>query len=316
MARWSVAVAVTPGGAVVFADRGNNRIRRIRGDGTIVTVAGGGPADVLGDGGWATLAGLHQPAGVATTDEGGLLIADSGHHRVRRVSYGIISTVAGNGEPGVSVLPHTGQSTNVVGPAGLTAQADGGFLLADPQGQIVQRVGLGGIAAPLAGTGIAGTAGDGGPAVDAQLDFPEGIARLADGSVVIAEAGADRFRRVDPGGIISTVAGGRPRTARSLPAPYMAAPRSNRFYLRARSNRVRRTCPITIRYHVVADANADAAIGTQHWPLQLVAMDHAFRARVSRSVRLGARRLTVRTRGVGSDSLTVQVLRKAKSCRV
>jgi streptogramin lyase len=96
-------VAVTADGGVLIADLANNRVRRVSPAGTITTVAGSGIAGSSGDDGPATEAQLNSPRAVALTPDSGLLIADQGNDRVRRVSpAGVITTVAGTGLPGFS----------------------------------------------------------------------------------------------------------------------------------------------------------------------------------------------------------------------
>lgn len=99
------AVAVDRAGNVFIADAGNHRIRRVRRDGTIDTIAGGGPPappGLLGDGLKATMATLAWPSDVAISPSGDIYVADTGHHRVRRIDGrdGVITTVAGNGSEG------------------------------------------------------------------------------------------------------------------------------------------------------------------------------------------------------------------------
>jgi hypothetical protein len=96
-------VAVNADGGYLIADMTNHRVRRVRPDNTITTVAGGGGTGFSGDGGPASAAGLNAPFAVATTADGGFLIADVADHRVRRVSPGgTITTVAGDGTSGDS----------------------------------------------------------------------------------------------------------------------------------------------------------------------------------------------------------------------
>src|SRR3954452_5002408 len=113
------AVAVTPDGGVAIADVSNHRVRRVSPAGTITTVAGSGGLGFSGDGGPATAARLKFPCGVATTPDGGILIADIFDQRVRRVSpAGRITTVAGTGEPGFAgdgSLATTAQLNDPVG---------------------------------------------------------------------------------------------------------------------------------------------------------------------------------------------------------
>lgn len=80
-----IYIAAAPDGGFVFADRGNNRVRRVAPDGRITTIAGNGTAGSAGDGGPGTAAQLNQPHGVAVTAEGGVLVTEFAGHRVRFV---------------------------------------------------------------------------------------------------------------------------------------------------------------------------------------------------------------------------------------
>src|SRR5947208_798168 len=98
-----LAVAATPDDGYLIADAGSARIRKVSPTGIITTVAGIGTPGYSGDGGPAIMAQLFAPSGVATTADGGFLIADTGNSRVRKVSpTGTITTVAGTGTPGFS----------------------------------------------------------------------------------------------------------------------------------------------------------------------------------------------------------------------
>ena len=88
-------------GNLYIADSGNNRIRKVS-NGVITTVAGNGTAGFSGDNGPATSAQLNYPQGVAVDSAGNLYIADTGNNRIRKVSNGVITTVAGNGTAGFS----------------------------------------------------------------------------------------------------------------------------------------------------------------------------------------------------------------------
>ena len=91
-------VALDDDGNLYIADSGNSRIRLVSPDGIITTVVGNGDFDFSGDGGPATSATLNFPKGVAVNSAGNIYIADTGNHRVRKVSSnGIITTVAGDG---------------------------------------------------------------------------------------------------------------------------------------------------------------------------------------------------------------------------
>jgi Fibronectin type III domain/NHL repeat len=231
--RAPLGVAATPDGGFLIAEAGTARIRRVSPAGTITTVAGTGTFGFSGDGGAATAAQLYAPPGVSATADGGFLIADAGNSRVRRVSpAGTITTVAGNGTPGFSGDggPATAAQLGLNSPYSVAVTADGGFLIGDEVNARVRRVSPTGVITTVAGTGVRGTSGDGGPATAAQLDAPFGVSATADGGILIADAFAHRVRRVSPAGVITTVAGtgapgvfasgdGGPATAAPLSRP-------------------------------------------------------------------------------------------------
>jgi hypothetical protein len=204
------AVAVMADGGFLIADLINHRIRRVSPDGTIATVAGTGTQGFSGDGGPATAAQLSNPLGVARTADNGFLIGDSSNERVRRVSpEGTITTVAGTGPSGLGGFsgdggPATAAQLNF--PAGVSATAGGGFLVADTSNDRVRQVSPEGTIATVAGTGASGSSGDGGPATAAQLSSPFGVAAAADGGFLVADQ-SSRVRGVSATGIIATVAG-------------------------------------------------------------------------------------------------------------
>ena len=166
----------------------------------IATVAGTGTAGFSGDGNAATSAQLNGPAGVAASADGGFLIADTSNDRVRRVSpAGTISTVAGTNTGGCSGDGGAATSAQLSVPVEVAASADGGFLIADASNNRVRRVSPAGTISTVAGNGTAGSAGDGGAATSAQLDFPAGVAATADGDYLIADSENNRVRRVDAG---------------------------------------------------------------------------------------------------------------------
>jgi RTX calcium-binding nonapeptide repeat (4 copies) len=212
-------VAVAPDGAILITDQANNRVRRVSPTGIIATVAGSGTAGFRGDGRDAVAAQLNFPASVPVTADGGYLIADQENHRVRRVSAaGTITTVAGTGtgppDGGFGGDGGRATSAQLNTPTSVAPTADGGYLIADSGNNRMRRVSAAGTISTVAGTGTAGGAGDGGPATDAQLDAPTGVATTSDGGFLIAESmftntdDVGRVRQVTPDGTITTVAGG------------------------------------------------------------------------------------------------------------
>ena len=202
-----LGVAVDAAGDVLVADS-SNRIRKITPDGLITTVAGSGIAGFAGDGGPATDAQLNHPTGVVVDAAGGILIADQHNQRVRRVDpSGTITTVAGTGfadgyEDGG---PATQADLNL--PTTLALDAEGGILIAEMGERHIRRVDPDGTISTIAGDGGSGYDGDDKPATEASLTKPTGLAVTEAGDVLIADQGDQRVRRVDPSGVIHTIAG-------------------------------------------------------------------------------------------------------------
>ena len=201
-------IALAPDGTMYIADYENNRIRRIGPDGIINTVAGNGTRGFSGDGGPATQASLNEAIGIAIAPDGSLYIADSSNHRIRRVGLdGIITTVAGTGTAGFTGDGGPATQARLRGPIGIAFGPDCSLYIADRNNHRIRRVGPDGIIFTVAGTGTAGFSGDGGPAKQAGLNSPNGVAVAQDGSLYIADRANRRIRRVGPDGIITTVAG-------------------------------------------------------------------------------------------------------------
>ena len=205
------ALAVTPRGVAV-ADTANDRVRLIRGDGTIAALAGTGEQGFSGDGGPAAGAQLNGPAGLEAAGDV-LFVADTGNHRVRMVDAGgAIRTIAGNGSPGFAGDGGPAAAAQLNRPTGLALAPDGALLVADSGNRRIRRIGQNGVITTYAGNGGGGSSGDGGPATAAGLNDPVDVAASAAGDVFIAEAGGNRVRRVAPDGTISRFAGaGGPR---------------------------------------------------------------------------------------------------------
>jgi hypothetical protein len=183
----------------------------------ITTVAGTGAAAYTGDNGPATSATINGPTSVASTGDGGFLIADTNSRVVRRVSpAGTITTVAGMG-PGndcQAVFPACGDggpatSAPLSFPTDILPTADGAFLISDLGVHVIRRVALDGTISRVAGTyeSLGNFSGDNGPATSAELDDPYGLAQLPDGTILVADSANHRIRRFTIGGNITTVAG-------------------------------------------------------------------------------------------------------------
>jgi sugar lactone lactonase YvrE len=194
---------------VYIADTFSHRVRKVAPDGTITTFAGTGRQGFFGDGGPATSAQLHYPTGLAVDASGNLYIADRNNGRVRKVSGGTITTVAGSGSVVNRQLGDGGPATaaHLTAPAGLAVDRQGNVYIADPLDSRVRRVSAGGMITTFAGTGRPGFSGDAGPATAARLQSVFGVAVDARGAVYLSELRSHRVRRVSPDGTITTIAG-------------------------------------------------------------------------------------------------------------
>ena len=188
-----------------MADTGNNVVVKIATGGTLSIVAGVGFAGFSGDGGPATSAALDAPSGVAADSSGNVYISDFNNLRIRKVSGGIITTIAGNGQSGLSGDGGPATSAGFIGPTGLAVDPAGNLFIADYYA--IRKV-SGGTISTVAGNGQVGFSGDGGPATNASLDLGEDGAVAVDsaGNLYIADAYNNRIREVSDG-IITTIAG-------------------------------------------------------------------------------------------------------------
>jgi sugar lactone lactonase YvrE len=209
-------VAVDAAEGILVVDS-SNRVRRIA-FGVITTVAGSGAATEVeerqpapGDDGPATDAQLNGPIGLAVDHQGAIFITDTLNGRIRRVTPdGTITTIAGGGyrapwdDAGV---PATEATLNH--PDGVAVDRDRNVYVADTFNHRVRRVDADGTITTIAGSpyGTAGFAGDGGPATEALLNRPTGVAVSRRGELYIADEYNHRIRRVGTHGRISTVAG-------------------------------------------------------------------------------------------------------------
>ena len=183
----------------------------------ITTVAGGGTPTpgFCGDGGPATSACLNFVTGVAADASGNVFIADFDNHRIRRVDAvtGIITTVAGGGDPTLGFCGDGGPATDAClnNPTGVAVDASGNVFIADFGNHRIRRVdAVTGMITTVAGGGMPtpGFCGDGGRATSACLNTPTGVAVDAAGNLSIADRVNHRIRRVDATtGMITTVAG-------------------------------------------------------------------------------------------------------------
>ena len=220
-------LAFSKAGDLYFCDRVKQTVNRIdHRTRAVRVVAGDGKEGFAGDGGPAILAQFRQPHSIAFTPDQQLLICDILNFRIRSLNLmnGIISTWAGTGQRGKAGDGASLTGTPLDGPRAIAIDKSGNYYLALREGNAIYRLDMrAGKLYRFAGTGEKGFTGDGGDARQATLSGPKGVAVAPDGSLYIADTENHAIRKVDPKGVISTVAGtgergdgpdGDPRKAR------------------------------------------------------------------------------------------------------
>ena len=161
----------------------------------------------IGDGGLPTLAVLNDPTGIVGDIQGNIYIAERRNFRIRKISNGIITTMAGTGIRGFSGDRFSGVFARMNRPEGLDRDQAGNLYVADSFNHRVRKLSPNGIIETVAGTGMEGYAGDGGRAVNAKLAGPMDVKIGPLGHIYILERDNHCVRRVDPAGEITTWAG-------------------------------------------------------------------------------------------------------------
>jgi sugar lactone lactonase YvrE len=212
-ARMSIpsAVAFDRAGNLYIVDSDNHRVRRVDAASQIITTfAGGGSPGVLGEGGPATAAGI-SPVAIALDASDNLFLSDPVSNRVRRVDAAtrIITTVAGTGDRGFAGDSGPAAAAKFDEIRGLAFDSAGNLFIADMINERVRRIAAATrVISTVAGTGIIGYSGDGGPATAAMLALPQTVTVDGAGNLYIADTDNARVRKVDATtGTMSTVAG-------------------------------------------------------------------------------------------------------------
>ena len=183
--------------ALLIADSLNFKVKRVAPDGTISTIAGDGRSASLGDGGLAAFAEFDSPQGLAVTPEGTLLVADTQNHRVREIGLDrVIQPFAGTGSPGFSGDGGAALEAELELPFDVAIDRVGNTYIST-SAQII-KVTPDGVYHRIAGVNRLGFSGDGGPARDAELSNPFGLAVDDEGVVYFADRLNLRVRRLEP----------------------------------------------------------------------------------------------------------------------
>jgi uncharacterized protein (TIGR03437 family) len=185
-------------GNLFIADGDADVVRKVGVDGSITTVAGNGAAGYSGDGGAATQASLSNPVGLAVDGAGNLYISDQGNQRIRKVTNGIISTIAGDGKAGYAGDGAAATAAELNSPVCLHFDSAGNLYIGDRDNNRIRVVLANGTIWTVAGDGSAAYSGDGGSALDAGLSSPKEAAVAPDGSIYVADDGNSRIRILTP----------------------------------------------------------------------------------------------------------------------
>lgn len=201
--------------ALVAIDTGTHRLvlgnEREPEAGVVTTVAGNGK-DVPGSAdGHALNTPSSQPFGISYGPDGALYVCEVGSHLIRRIdlSSGEAKTVAGTGKKGYSGDGGPANQAQLNEPYEVRFDKQGNMLFVEMQNHVVRKVDQKtGIISTIAGTGVAGFSGDGGPADEAQMNQPHSIVLDDRDRLFICDIRNHRIRMVDPEtGVISTFAG-------------------------------------------------------------------------------------------------------------
>ncbi len=195
-------------GRPLIMDANNLRLRRLDFDGIVRTVMGTGFEAFPVDGRLAAETPLHHASEVQVDSEGGWLVAGNHVPAVFRVSVGgRVYRVAGTEEVGNDGDGLAARSARLTTPFGVCPSRRGGFYIADLDAHVIRYVDSTGVIRTVAGTGIPGYSGDGGPATEARLNGPARVREDEFGNIYFTETKNHVVRRVDPNGVILTVAG-------------------------------------------------------------------------------------------------------------
>ncbi len=198
-------------GDLIISQTGNHVVSRVQ-NRVLFDIVGTGIGQFGGDRGRAANANLRRPTGLAVDQSGNLYIADTDNHRIRKVDrHGTITTVAGSGNPDQGAFSGDGGAgthARLNRPSAIAIDAQHNLYIADTDNHRIRTVNSSGLIATLAGTGMGGFSGDGGPGTRARLNRPQGIAVDARGYLYIADTDNHRIRLLDlNSGLIQTVAG-------------------------------------------------------------------------------------------------------------
>ena len=284
-----LGIASDSAGNLYVADQSDNRIRKISMARIISTYAGTGVYGSSGNGGLATNAEVGNPRGVGLDPAGNVYFTTPAGARVRRITPGgAIANFAGVGTIGFSGDGGPATAAQMNGPIGVIGDTQGNVYISELANARIRRVSSTGIITTIAGTGVEGYSGDGGPAIAARLYQPRQMAVDADGNLYFADQFNHRVRKINQAGIITTVAGngspgfsgdGGPATAAKVDSPGgIALDAAGNLYI-ATALRIRKVDASTGTITTIAGTGAGgfsgdgglATLATMNLPLFLAA---------------------------------------------
>jgi hypothetical protein len=194
------SVAVDGSGNVYVADRDNHRIRKINSAGVVSTLAGGTSGFADGTG---AAASFTFPIGIASDTNGSIYVADTGNHKIRKITgAGVVSTLAGGT---LGFADGAGSLAKFYNPAGIAVDGGGNLYVADNSNSRIRKITSAGVVSTLAGSGLAGFAD--GAGTSAKFSTPNGVAVDGNGNVYVGDYSNQRIRKITSAGVVSTLAG-------------------------------------------------------------------------------------------------------------
>jgi serine/threonine protein kinase, bacterial len=209
-------VAVDSSGNVYVADSENNKIRKITPAGVVTTLAGSGVSG--SDDGTGIAASFNYPQGVALDSSGNVYVADTGSHKIRKITpAGVVTTLAGGGGRewnwnGLGSADGTGTTASFNYPNGVAVDSSGNAYIADSSNNKIRKITPEGVVTTLAGSGVSGS--DDGTGLAASFNRPEGVAVDKSGNVYVADFNNNKIRKITPAGVVTTLAGSGRQSSR------------------------------------------------------------------------------------------------------
>lgn len=266
-------------GDLYIADHVNAAIRKINTAGVISTFAGTTVYGYCGDDSAACEAKMERPGGVVANGVGDVFVADGDNNRVRQITNGVITTLAGTGAAGYTGDGSNARHATMRNPKGIAVDAFGNMYIADSGNNVIRKIDISGIISTFAGTGERGYTGDGGPASAATFSGPIGVTVDASGNIWVADALNNAVRKIDGySHIITTFAGmgiggyngdGNPATATMLSRPNsIAVDKAGNVYISDEGNNIvrmvnRQGYVTTVAGNGTAGYSGDGGIATQ-----------------------------------------------------